>query len=94
MKPEKILYAINDIDSEFLNEARAEATPKHHSSRRFAVLIAAVIALMAIAVTAFAAEEVAGWFRRYFAGQSEASLTPGQIEFILIWYSTSSRAKL
>ena len=82
MKPEKILYAINDIDSEFLDEARVESAPKHHRSRRFAVLIAAVIALMAIAVTAFASEEVAGWFRRYFAGQSEASLTPGQIEFI------------
>lgn len=82
MKPEKILYAINDIDSEFLDEARAETAPKHHRSRRFAVLIAAVIALTAITVTAFAAEEVAGWFRRYFAGQSEVSLTPGQIEYI------------
>lgn len=82
MKPEKILYAINDIDSEFLDEARAEAAPKHHSSRRFAVLIAAVIALMAIAVTAFASEEVAGWFRQYFSRNVENGLTPGQIEYL------------
>ena len=82
MKPETILYAINDIESEFLIEARAEYVPQHHRSRRFAILIAAVIALMAIAVTAFAAEEVAGWFRRYFAGQSEVPLSPGQIAFL------------
>lgn len=81
MKPEKILYAMNDIDSRFLNEARAEAAPRK-ASRRFTVLIAAVITLMAITVTAFASEEISGWFRLYFAGQSEASLTPGQIKFI------------
>jgi len=80
MKPEKILYAMNDIDSEFLNEARAKAAPRH--SRKFAALIAAVIALMAMTVTAFAADEIAGWFRQYFAKQSQSPLTPGQIQFI------------
>lgn len=82
MKPEKILYAMNDIDSTFLREAREEAAPVRRHSRRFAVLIAAVVALMAITVTAFAAEEIAGWFRQYFTSQSETPLTPGQIEFI------------
>lgn len=81
MKPEKILYAMNDIDSRFLNEARAEAAPRK-ASRRFTVLIAAVITLMAITVTAFASEQISGWFQQFFAGQSEASLTPGQIEYI------------
>lgn len=81
MKPEKILYAMNDIDNEFLNEAR-ENTPAPRHSRKFVALIAAVIALMAITVTAFAAEEIAGWFRQYFTKQSEIPLTPGQIEFI------------
>ena len=80
MKPEKILYALNDIDPAFLTEAR-EAPARRHS-RKFAVLIAAVIALMALTVTAFAAEEIAGWFRQYFNKQAEAPLTPGQIEFI------------
>ena len=82
MKPEKILYAINDIDPAFLTEAREEAAPTRRHSRKFAVLIAAVIALMALTVTAFAAEEIAGWFRQYFNKQAEAPLTPGQIEFI------------
>ena len=82
MKSEKMLYAINDIDSTFLDEAHQSAVPKHRSSRRIAVLIAAVIALMAIAVTAFASEEITSWFRQYFAGQSESALTPEQIEFI------------
>ena len=80
MKPEKILYALNDIDTAFLTEAR-EAPVRRHS-RKFAVLIAAVIALMALTVTAFAAEEIAGWFRQYFSKQADTPLTPGQIEFI------------
>ena len=80
MKPEKILYALNDIDTAFLTEAR-EAPARRHS-RKFAVLIAAVITLMALTVTAFAAEEITGWFRQYFNKQAEAPLTPGQIEFI------------
>ena len=82
MKPEKILYAMNDINSEFLNEARAEAAPKHRHSRKFVALIAAVIALMAMTVTAFAAEDIAGWFQKYFTKQSDVPLTPGQIQYI------------
>lgn len=83
MKPEKILYAMNDIDGQFLREAREETAPAVKPyRRRFTVLIAAVLALMALTVTAFAAEEIAGWFRQYFTNQSDAPLTPGQIEFI------------
>lgn len=83
MKPEKILYAMNDIDGQFLREAREETAPAAKPyRRRFAVLIAAVVALMALTVTAFAAEEIAGWFRQYFTNQSDTPLTPGQIEFI------------
>lgn len=81
MKPEKILYAMNDIDNEFLNEAREKAPVRRHS-RKFVALIAAVIALMAITVTAFATEDIAGWFRQYFTKQSEVPLTPEQIQFI------------
>lgn len=80
MKPEKILYAMNDIDNEFLNEAR-ETAPRRHS-RKFVALLAAVIAVTAMTVTAFAAEDIASWFKQYFTKQSEVPLTPGQIEFI------------
>ena len=82
MKPEIILYAMNNIDTEFLNEARVQANSARRHGRKFAALIAAVIALMAVTLTAFAVEEIAGWFRQYFAKQSEAPLTSGQIEFI------------
>ncbi len=83
MKPEKILYAMNDIDAVFLREAREDTAPavKPHR-RKFVTLVAAVISLMALAATAFAAEELSGWFKQYFMKQSEAPLTPGQIEFI------------
>jgi len=82
MKPEKILYAMNDIDAVFLAEARAETAPRR-SSRKIVALIAAVIALMAMTLTAFAAEDIASWFKQYFTKQSEVPLTPGQIEFIV-----------
>lgn len=82
MKPEKIITALNDIEGQFLTEAHETAAAPRRASRRIAVLIAAVIALMAVAVTAFASENIAGWFKQYFTRQSDTSLTPGQIEFI------------
>ena len=65
MKPEKILYAMNDIDTAFLEEAR-EAVP-HRRKRKFTALIAAVITLMALTVTAFAAEEIESWFKEFLS---------------------------
>lgn len=82
MTPEKILDALNDLDGQIIREARAEKTHRSMGGRRVTVLIAAVVALMAMTVTAFASEAVAGWFRQFFAGKVQAELTPGQIEFI------------
>lgn len=82
MKPEKILYAMNDIETDYLNEAREKSASARRYRRKLVALIAAVIALMALSVTAFAAEDIAGWFRYFFTKQSEAPLTPSQIEFI------------
>ena len=82
MKPEKILYAMNDIDTKFLNEAREETAPARRHSRKLVALIAAVIALMAMTLTAFAADEIQSWFKQYFGNQSDVPLTPGQIQFI------------
>ena len=83
MTPEKMLDALNELDSRFLREAREEKAGRSHmKGRRFTALIAAVIALMAMTVTAFASEAVAGWFRQFFAGKAPEELTPGQIAFI------------
>ena len=82
MKPEKIITALNDIDGQFLMEARENAAAPHRSKRRIVVLIAAVISLMAVTVTAFASEQISSWFRQYFSRNAENGLTPGQIEFI------------
>ena len=82
MKPEKILYAMNDIDGQFIQEAADHTETPRRRSHRFAALIAAVIALMAMTATAFAAEEIAGWFKEYFAKKSEIPLTPDQVQFI------------
>lgn len=91
MKPEKILYAMNDIDSEFLNEAREKAPPRRHS-RKFVALLAAVIAVTAMTVTAFASEDLQSWFEKYFSQkvafyQAEqesvsAELSQKQIDYI------------
>ena len=82
MNPKKIITALNDIDGQFLMEARENAAAPHRSKRRIVVLIAAIISLMAVTVTAFASENIAGWFKQYFTRRSDTSLTPGQIEFI------------
>lgn len=83
MTPEQLLIALNDIDGKSIREAKVEQTPaKRFSSRRFAALLAAVIALVAMTVTAFAAEDIAGWFREYFTRNAKSDLTPGQIEYI------------
>ena len=81
MTPEKMLDALNDLDGRFLREAREE-TRRGSSKRRFVLLAAAVVAVMAMAVTAFASEAVAGWFRQFFAGKAQEELTPGQVAFI------------
>lgn len=81
MTPEKLLDALNDIDGKAIRDARAAKAPaSRFRSRRFAAILAAVIALVAMTVTAFAAEEIAGWFRDYFA--RNADLTQKQIEYI------------
>lgn len=82
MKPENLLDAFTDISGSFIADARIQPSVRRATPRRFTVLIAAVIALMALAVTAFAAGEIAGWFKQYFTNQSDVPLTPGQIEFI------------
>ena len=82
MKPEKIITALNDIDGQFIHEAHETASAPRKATRRFTVLIAAVIALMAIAVTAFASEEIVGWFKLYFQKHADTPLTSEQIEYI------------
>lgn len=82
MKPEKIITALNDIDGQFIREAHETTAAPRKSTRHFVVLIAAVIALMAITATAFASEYIAGWFKQHFEKQSNAPLSPGQIQFV------------
>lgn len=83
MKPEKILHAMNEIDDAYLQEARSEAAPVHRRSRRLAVLVAAMVALMAVTATAFAAENIAGWFKAYFEQQNNQALTTKQHQYIV-----------
>lgn len=91
MKPEKFLNAFNDIDTQFILEAHAEPVQARQvGHRRFTVLIAAVVALMAMAVTAFAAEDIAGWFNDFlgtkFVPESwlDASVTEDYSEELLM----------
>lgn len=79
MTAETLLSALNDIDGEFLTEARAKV-PHLHRSRRLIVLIAAVIALLV--VTACAAGEITGWLESFFGARADSGLSPDQIGYI------------
>jgi len=50
--------------------------------RRAAVLTAAVILVLAMAVTACASEEISGWFRSFFAGRANTQLSEHQLSFL------------
>ena len=80
MKPEKLLEALNDIDSDLI--AHAYAAQPQARRPRFSILLAAVIAIMALTATAFASEYISGWFRDYFEKRSDAPLTSEQIQYI------------
>lgn len=53
-----------------------------HKKMRPAVLVALIALIAAMTVTAFAAEEISGWFKQYFVHKSENGLTSGQIEYL------------
>lgn len=46
------------------------------------VLVALIAIVAAMAITAFATEEIAGWFKHFFAKNSENGLTASQIEYL------------
>lgn len=50
--------------------------------RRTAILIAAIIAMMGLAVTAFASEFIQNWFVSFFAEKSDSELTQEQVNYI------------
>ena len=68
MKPETLLDALNDIDSNLIAGAHA---PQTRSRPRFALLIAAILVTAALTATAFASETISGWFKSYFEGRTE-----------------------
>lgn len=50
--------------------------------RRALVTVAAAVMLMAMTVTAFAAEDIANWFRSYFESRTEGKLSEAQITLL------------
>lgn len=67
---------------EVLNMAKENDNRKRVRGRKLVVLVAAVIMLMAMTVTAFAAENIMSWFQNYFAGNAQEQLTQKQIGYI------------
>lgn len=50
--------------------------------RRSAVLVAAVILMMAMSVTAFASERIQSWFVSFFSSKNNSALTQDQVNYI------------
>lgn len=82
MTPEKLLEAMTDLEDYDIMDAKKQNARRRGGTRKFVVLIAAVVALMAMTVTAFAAEEISGWFAKYFANNTETPLSTDQLDFI------------
>ena len=76
------LTASDRTRQEVMNMAKNHAPVHRSGARRIAVLAAAAALLTAMTVTAFAAEDIAGWFRSFFAGRSKGDLTEGQLSYI------------
>lgn len=57
---------------------------KHRVSthRRTGILIAAIVAMMGLAVTAFASEFIQNWFVSFFAEKNDSALTQEQVNYI------------
>ena len=67
---------------EVLNMTERNNKERHSGIRRAVALAAAVVALMAMAVTAFAAEDIASWFRSYFSRTGKTELSQAQVEYL------------
>lgn len=74
--------ASEETHMEVCNMTNRRTYRKSAGLRRATVLAAAVIALMAMAVTALAAEDIAGWFQSYFSRNGETELTQQQAEYL------------
>ena len=71
----------NILLSSGIPPAGKDDTMKHKKMRPLA-LVAIVALLAAMTITAFASEEIVGWFKEYFSRNSENGLTSDQIEYI------------
>lgn len=80
MKPEKLLDALNDIDSHLI--AAAHEPHPHKTRPRFTLLAAAVLVTASLAATAFASPTISGWFQHYFERQKDAPLSAEQVQYI------------
>ena len=74
-----LLEAMTNIDGTLIENARPVPRRSGKSVARI-LLLAALLA--ALAMTAFASEEITNWFRSYFGRWSEEPLTESQIAFI------------
>ena len=71
-----------DTHREVENMVNTQKKQPKAGFRRAFVLAAAVVMLMALTVTVFAAEDIANWFRAYFEGRMDGQLSEAQITLL------------
>lgn len=71
-----------DTHREVENMVNTQKRQPRAGLRRAIVLAAAVVMLMALTVTAFAAEDIANWFRSYFEGRMDGQLSEKQVTLL------------
>ncbi|MBQ8835089.1 MAG: DUF4179 domain-containing protein [Oscillospiraceae bacterium] len=82
MTPEKLLEAMTDLEDYDIMTAKKQTPRRRAGTRKFVVLVAAVVAMMAMTVTAFAAVSGAAWFKDFFRQETAEQLTQGQLTYI------------
>lgn len=82
MKGIDLLKAMNNLDSELIQEAGKSPAPRKRSPRRLITVLVAVTVVASLAIGAAAAELGGGWFRRFFADKSQSPLSDSQIAYL------------
>lgn len=82
MKPEDLLYAINDLDDDLIQGEEATPAARKFRGRRLATLLIAAVVASTMILTAFASSDGSLWFQNFFSKNVQQPLSSSQNAYI------------